>query len=72
MAHRAVIARAFGKRSFVEPSHMRSVAAMRDAQLIGGALIALAACSSDTSLPIEPHCNPLGTGHCMTPCDRRV
>ncbi|HZJ67945.1 MAG TPA: hypothetical protein VFD36_30785, partial [Kofleriaceae bacterium] len=33
----------------------------------GAAAIALAACSSDTSLPIEPQCNPLGTGHCMTP-----
>ena len=35
--------------------------------LAGAAAIALAACSSDTSLPIEPQCNPLGTGHCMTP-----
>jgi hypothetical protein len=30
-------------------------------------VVALAACSSDTSLPIESQCNPLGTGHCMTP-----
>src|SRR5215831_18025602 len=29
--------------------------------------IALAACSNVTSLAIEPPCNPLGDGHCMTP-----
>lgn len=30
--------------------------------------LALAACGgSDTSLPIEAMCNPLGAGHCMTP-----
>jgi len=29
--------------------------------------IALAACSNVTSLPVEPPCNPLGDGHCMTP-----
>lgn len=31
------------------------------------AVFAVAACSSDTSIPIEPPCNPLGAGHCMTP-----
>ncbi|HEU4734629.1 MAG TPA: hypothetical protein VFT22_42350 [Kofleriaceae bacterium] len=31
------------------------------------AALAAGACSSDTSLPIEPACNPLGAGHCMTP-----
>jgi len=29
--------------------------------------LAIAGCSSDTSLAIEPQCNPLGAGHCMTP-----
>lgn len=29
--------------------------------------LALAACSSDTSLPAAAHCNPLGMHHCMTP-----
>jgi hypothetical protein len=29
--------------------------------------LALAACSNVTSLPVEPPCNPLGDGHCMTP-----
>lgn len=33
----------------------------------GLAVWCLAACSSDTSLPIEAACNPLGAGHCMTP-----
>jgi hypothetical protein len=33
----------------------------------GLAVWCLAACSSDTSLPVEAPCNPLGTGHCMTP-----
>ncbi len=28
---------------------------------------ALAACSSDTSLPVPARCNPLGIHHCMTP-----
>ncbi|MEO8552452.1 MAG: hypothetical protein ABI678_20890, partial [Kofleriaceae bacterium] len=27
----------------------------------------LGACSSDTALPIESQCNPLGINHCMTP-----
>ena len=31
------------------------------------AVLALAACSSDTSVPVEAQCNPLGAGHCMTP-----
>lgn len=31
------------------------------------AAFAVAACSSDTSVPVEPQCNPLGAGHCMTP-----
>ena len=31
------------------------------------AVLALAACSSDTSVPIAAQCNPLGAGHCMTP-----
>ena len=31
------------------------------------AALAVAACSSDTSVPVEPQCNPLGAGHCMTP-----
>jgi hypothetical protein len=39
-------------------TQIRSVAALG---------LALAACSSDTSLPVEPACNPLGAGHCMTP-----
>ncbi len=29
--------------------------------------LTLAACSSDTALPIEAQCNPLGINHCMTP-----
>lgn len=33
----------------------------------GLAVWCLAACSSDTSLPIEAACNPLGAGRCMTP-----
>jgi hypothetical protein len=33
----------------------------------GSALLVLAACSSDTSVPIEAACNPLGAGRCMTP-----
>jgi hypothetical protein len=33
----------------------------------GLAMWALAACSSDTSVPIEAACNPLGANHCMTP-----
>ncbi len=32
-----------------------------------GIAAALAACSNDTSVPVEPACNPLGDGHCMTP-----
>jgi hypothetical protein len=31
------------------------------------AVVAVAACSSDTSVPVEPQCNPLGAGGCMTP-----
>ncbi|HEX7700529.1 MAG TPA: hypothetical protein VF403_07410, partial [Kofleriaceae bacterium] len=27
----------------------------------------LCACNSDTALPIEAQCNPLGLNHCMTP-----
>jgi len=30
-------------------------------------LALLAACGGGTSLPIEPHCNPLGANACMTP-----
>jgi hypothetical protein len=30
-------------------------------------LVALAACSSDVSLPMKGNCNPLGANHCMTP-----
>lgn len=29
--------------------------------------LALAACSSDTSLDVAPHCNPLGVASCLTP-----
>jgi hypothetical protein len=29
--------------------------------------LALGACSSATSVPVEPQCNPLGIAHCMTP-----
>ncbi len=35
--------------------------------IILGIAIGLGACSSDTSLPIEAQCNPLGANHCMTP-----
>lgn len=31
------------------------------------AIVAVAACSGDTALPIEAQCNPLGVNHCMTP-----
>jgi len=31
------------------------------------AVLALGACSSDTSLPVLAPCNPLGIDHCMTP-----
>jgi hypothetical protein len=30
-------------------------------------LLASAACSGDTALPIDAQCNPLGINHCMTP-----
>jgi hypothetical protein len=51
-------------------TQIRSAAALASRRLAaGGCLLglALAACSSDTSLPVEPSCNPLGAGHCMTP-----
>jgi len=41
--------------------------ASRTRVLVLAVIVELAACSSDTSLPIEPACNPLGAGHCMTP-----
>ena len=34
--------------------------------------LTLLACGNDTSLPIEPACNPLGAGHCMTPWPNAV
>jgi hypothetical protein len=73
MAHRAVIARWFTERSFVQRSHMGvALTTMREppsTAIAGGclAMLALAACSSDTSVPVEAQCNPLGAGHCMTP-----
>lgn len=48
--------------ALLRPLHLLVVAAWCSLEVV-----ALAACSSDTSLPIEPQCNPLGTGHCMTP-----
>jgi hypothetical protein len=30
-------------------------------------VLALTACSNDTSVPVEARCNPLGIAHCMTP-----
>jgi len=36
-------------------------------ELLLATLLALASCSSDTSVPVEPACNPLGAGPCMTP-----
>jgi hypothetical protein len=35
--------------------------------LVATLALALGACSSDTSVPVEAQCNPLGDGHCMTP-----
>jgi len=42
---------------------------MRAVSLVGSCLVAAlaAACSGDTSLPIEEDCNPLGANACMTP-----
>ena len=45
----------------------RRPAAAAPAAVALAALAARAACSSDTSLPVEARCNPLGIDHCMTP-----
>ena len=36
-------------------------------ELLLATLVAVSACSGDTSVPVEPACNPLGAGPCMTP-----
>jgi hypothetical protein len=40
---------------------------MRELLLATTLVAAHTGCSSDTSVPVEPACNPLGAGHCMTP-----
>jgi hypothetical protein len=45
------------------PSTSRTIAAAIGA--LG--LVALTACGSDRTIPVEPPCNPLGVIHCMTP-----
>ncbi len=51
--------------SFARPRPIRTAAVA--AHCAPAVAVLLAACSNVTSLAIEPACNPLGDGHCMTP-----